>query len=109
MEAPAEVEKMRWWEESFAGDEKAIYEGAEHYGTMTFNQSLVRLLRLGKIGLEDALAASDNPDELKLEMRGIMKGARAGQFDASSMGKSPREARESREPKESRAEVGHTY
>jgi twitching motility protein PilT len=100
---------------------KAIYEGAEHYGTMTFNQSLVRLLRLGKIGLEDALAASDNPDELKLEMRGIMKGARAGQFDASSMQKSPREAREAREaresrdsreprePRESREEVGHTY
>jgi twitching motility protein PilT len=64
---------------------KAIYEGSEHYGTMTFNQSLIRLLRLGKIGLEDALASSDNPDELKLEMRGIMKGARAGQFDANSM------------------------
>ena len=70
---------------------KAIYEGAEHYGTMTFNQSLMRLLRLGKIGLEDALAASDNPDELKLEMRGIMKGARAGQFDASSMQRKERE------------------
>ena len=66
---------------------KAIYEGAEHYGTMTFNQSLVRLLRLGKIGLEEALSSSDNPDELKLEMRGIMKGARAGQFDPGSMAK----------------------
>jgi twitching motility protein PilT len=64
---------------------KAIYEGAEHYGSMTFNQSLVRLLRMGKIGLEDALAASDNPDELKLEMRGILKGARAGQFDPNSL------------------------
>jgi twitching motility protein PilT len=64
---------------------KAIYDGAEHYGTMTFNQSLVRLLKLGKIGLEDALAASDNPDEVKLEMRGIMKGARAGQFDPSTL------------------------
>jgi twitching motility protein PilT len=67
---------------------KAIYEGSEHYGSMTFNQSLIRLLRLGKITLEDALGSSDNPDELKLEMRGIMKGARAGQFDSSSMGRS---------------------
>jgi len=73
---------------------KAIYEGAEHYGTMTFNQSLVRLLKLGKIGLEDALAASDNPDEVKLEMRGIMKGARAGQFDSSSMIKKDKEPAE---------------
>jgi Tfp pilus assembly pilus retraction ATPase PilT len=77
---------------------KAIYEGAEHYGTMTFNQSIVRLLRLGKISLEDALAASDNPDELKLEMRGILKGARAGQFDPTSMGKKDRERDEVVQP-----------
>ena len=64
---------------------KAIYEGSEHYGTMTFNQSLARLIRLGRATLEDALAASDNPDELKLELRGILKGARAGQFDPGSM------------------------
>ena len=49
---------------------------------------------LGKIGLEDALAASDNPDEVKLEMRGIMKGARAGQFDSSSMIKKDKEPAE---------------
>jgi len=59
----------------------AIEEGAEHYGSMTFNQSLLRLLRLSKITLDDALAASDSPDELRLEMRGILKGARAGTFD----------------------------
>jgi twitching motility protein PilT len=73
---------------------KAIYEGSQHYGTMTFNQSLVRLLRLGKIGLEDALGASDNPDELKLEMRGILKGARAGQFDSGSLAKRETEREE---------------
>jgi twitching motility protein PilT len=66
---------------------RAIQEGAEHYGSMTFNQSLLRLLRLSKISIEDALAASDSPEELKLEMRGIMKGARAGQFDPKSLGK----------------------
>jgi len=66
---------------------KAIEEGAEHYGSMSFNQSLVRLLRLSKITMDDALAASDNPDELKLEMRGIMKGGRVGQLEPGSAGK----------------------
>jgi twitching motility protein PilT len=66
---------------------KAIYDGSEHYGTLTFNQSLVRLLKIGKISLEEALASSDSPDELKLEMRGILKGTRAGQFDPGSMNK----------------------
>lgn len=53
---------------------KALSEGA-YYGTMTFNQSLIRLFEAGNISLEDALASSDNPEELKLEMRGITKGA----------------------------------
>ena len=52
---------------------KALAEG-QYYGTMTFNQSLIRLYESGNIELEDALAASDNPDELKLQMRGITKG-----------------------------------
>ncbi len=56
--------------------ERAIYEGAEYFGTMTFNQSLVRLIRREDITLEEAMHASDNPDELKLEMRGISKGGR---------------------------------
>jgi len=65
---------------------KAIEEGAEHYGSMTFNQSLVRLLRLSKITMDEAIAASDNPDELKLQMRGILKGVRAGGFDSNTIG-----------------------
>jgi len=52
---------------------KVLAEGA-HYGTMTFNQSLIRLFEAGNISLEDALAASDNPEELKMEMRGITRG-----------------------------------
>ncbi len=56
---------------------KAIYEGHDYFGTMTFNQSLVRLIRQGDISLEDGMAASDNPGELKLEMRGISKGRAA--------------------------------
>jgi Tfp pilus assembly pilus retraction ATPase PilT len=53
---------------------KALSEGG-YYGTMTFNQSLIRLFQAGNISLEDALIASDNPDELKMQMRGITQGA----------------------------------
>ncbi len=52
---------------------KALAEGS-YYGTMTFNQSLIRLFEAGNISLEDALASSDNPDELKMQMRGITQG-----------------------------------
>ena len=53
---------------------KALGEGS-YYGTMTFNQSLIRLFQAGNISLEEALAASDNPDELKMQMRGITQGS----------------------------------
>jgi twitching motility protein PilT len=55
---------------------RVLAEGA-YYGTMTFNQSLIRLFEAGNISLEDALASSDNPEELKMEMRGITRGAAA--------------------------------
>lgn len=57
---------------------KAIQEGSEHYGSQTFNQALARLVKAGKVNVEDALAASDNADGLKLELRGIVTGARVG-------------------------------
>jgi len=61
---------------------KAMYEGKAYYGTQTFQQSLVHLHDEGLISYEDAMAAADNPDELKLELRGISKGAAANQdFD----------------------------
>jgi len=60
---------------------KAIYEGSHYYGSQTFNQSLRSLYKSGLITYEDAMAAADNPDELKLELRGISKGAAAGDFD----------------------------
>ena len=52
---------------------KALEESS-YYGTMTFNQSLIRLFEAGNISLEDALTASDSPDELKMQMRGISAG-----------------------------------
>ena len=33
------------------------------------------LFQAGNISLEDALASSDNPDELKMQMRGITQGS----------------------------------
>jgi Tfp pilus assembly ATPase PilU len=60
---------------------KAIYEGAHYYGTQTFHQSLLYLYRDGFISYEDAMAAADNPDELKLELRGITKGAATADFN----------------------------
>jgi twitching motility protein PilT len=53
---------------------KALKDGT-YYGCMTFNQSLKSLLERDLITLEDALAAADSPDELKLELRGISKDA----------------------------------
>ena len=57
---------------------QAVAEGKEHYGTQTFNQALHTLYKEGKISFEDALLNADNPDELKLEIRGISKGAKGG-------------------------------
>jgi twitching motility protein PilT len=58
---------------------KAIKEG-QYFGMQTFNQSLKGLLEAGLIGMEEALAASDNPEELRMELRGIQKGTKAGDF-----------------------------
>ncbi len=55
---------------------KALFEG-DYYGTMTFNQSLLRLYDRDMITHEEALASSDNADELHLLMRGIQKGTGA--------------------------------
>jgi len=66
------------------GRTKEIYsciaEGHEYYGSQTFNQSLRTLYQSNAISLEEAMAAADNPDELKLEIRGISKGTRAADF-----------------------------
>ena len=54
---------------------KAISEGFDYFGTMTFNQSLKLLYENELITVEDALAAADNPEQLKLHLRGITKGS----------------------------------
>ena len=51
------------------------------FGSQTFNQSLKRLYQEDIISLDEAMAASDNADEFKLELKGITKGSRAADFD----------------------------
>ncbi|NRA38166.1 MAG: PilT/PilU family type 4a pilus ATPase [Planctomycetes bacterium] len=46
-----------------------------HFGCMTFNQSLYSLYEQGEISREDALSASDNPDEMEMQFRGINTGS----------------------------------
>ena len=46
-----------------------------HFGCMTFNQSLYALYERGEITREDALASSDNPDEMEMLFRGIQHGS----------------------------------
>jgi len=52
----------------------SIQEGYSYYGTQTFNQSLKYLFQNNFITIEDALACSDKPEELKLELHGFVKG-----------------------------------
>lgn len=58
----------------------AVRDG-KHFGSQTFNQSLRDLYRADRITLEDALAFSDFPEELQLELRGVVKGNAMGDFD----------------------------
>ena len=48
---------------------------SEHYGCITFNQSLFKLYESQLISREDALATSDNPDEMEMLFRGIQRGS----------------------------------
>ena len=58
----------------------AVKEG-EYFGCQTFNQSLRKLYQDDLITLDAALAASDYPEELKLDLKGIYKGAATADFN----------------------------
>ncbi len=53
----------------------AIAEGKEIYGTQTFDQALLDLLRADRITEEVALEYSTNPSDMKLKIEGVGKGA----------------------------------
>ncbi|MBI4584596.1 MAG: PilT/PilU family type 4a pilus ATPase [Planctomycetes bacterium] len=58
----------------------AIKEG-DYFGCQTYNQSLKKLYQNDLISLEHALGASDFPDELKMDLKGIFKGAMSTDFN----------------------------
>jgi Tfp pilus assembly pilus retraction ATPase PilT len=53
--------------------QKFIEEGGV-FGMQSFNQSLIKLLKEGKITEEEALNFSDDKDEFALALRGIRRG-----------------------------------
>ena len=53
----------------------------EYFGCQTFNQALRKLYQNDVISLEAALEASDYPDELKLDLKGIFRGTGAVDFN----------------------------
>ena len=53
----------------------ALFEGKEIYGTQTFDQALLDLVRKGDITNEVALEYATNPADMKLKMQGVGKGA----------------------------------
>ena len=53
----------------------ALFDGKEIYGTQTFDQSLLDLLRADEITEKIALEYATNPADMKLKMQGVGKGA----------------------------------
>ncbi len=53
----------------------ALFEGKEIYGTQTFDQALLDLLRERRITEEVTLEYATNPSDMKLKMEGVGKGA----------------------------------
>jgi twitching motility protein PilT len=60
------------------GDLMRTIEQGTTPGLYSFNQSLRRLVQAGLVSLEEALAASDRPDELVLALRGITSSSGRG-------------------------------
>lgn len=55
-------------------DISRFIEEGEIFGMCSFNQSLLKLIKEGRISEETALNACDNKDEFRLMLRGIKKG-----------------------------------
>lgn len=54
---------------------KAIESSSTYYRMQTLNQSLVALVKNGIISEQEALSASGNPEEFKLNLKGIFSGS----------------------------------
>jgi len=62
----------------------ALFEGKEIYGTQTFDQALLDLVRDGRITEAVALEYATNAADMKLKMQGVGKGAIVQDSDSSS-------------------------
>jgi twitching motility protein PilT len=51
-----------------------VMKQGSYYGMQTFHQALVGLISKGEIALETALAASSNPEEVMMAIRGVQTG-----------------------------------
>ena len=63
----------------------AIAAGVSQYGMQTFDQSLLWLNKQGLITVEEALAAATNPNDMKLQLRGIVTSAEAADQTLETM------------------------
>jgi twitching motility protein PilT len=65
-------------------DIEGIVADGEYYGMLTFDQSLVELIRTGTIDLAEAMDTATNPHDLRvmLERKGILK---TGQFAEANL------------------------
>ncbi len=55
---------------------KAISEEHTYFGSQTFLQSLIDLIHNDLVDVEDAVGAADDPEELRMSLRGIRRGTR---------------------------------
>jgi len=67
----------------------AIAAGVSQYGMQTFDQSLLWLHRQGLIAVEEALAAATNPNDMKLQLRGIVTSGEAAEQTMETMRTDP--------------------
>lgn len=58
----------------------ALFDGKEIYGTQTFDQAVLDILRRGEITEEVALEYATNPADMKLKMQGVGKGALVDEY-----------------------------
>ena len=60
--------------ENTLGEITTVMKQGAYYGMQTFHQALVNLIGSGEISLETALAASSNPEEIMMAVRGVQTG-----------------------------------
>ncbi len=78
--------------------DRALMEGG-YYGMQTFNQALYALVQKGEVTQEEALAATANPEDLRLMFRGIRRGTSSDETDGSG-GPAPMPGSDAPKPKD---------